>query len=115
MAQRDSLVQFSNAVLNVIKARLKDTQKYKLELSDYQETDNLIAITLLVVLSYNQFGNINNSSGVFKQLYTMTGKVSGNHENVISINSKLHFLPALRPVDPPKCPVASRDLPGQTR
>lgn len=76
VAQKDSLLLFSTAVLNDIKRRIKETQKFKVDISDYQETDNLIAITLLVVFSCNIFGNVNSSSGVFKQMIVLHGKVS---------------------------------------
>lgn len=75
VAQKDSLHLFSTAVLNVIKGRMKETQRYKADLSDYQETDNLIAITMMVVLSVKLFGNLNSSTGLFKQLVTLQGKV----------------------------------------
>lgn len=38
----------------------------------------VIELPLLVVLSYNYLGNINSSSGVLKQLLSLTGKV-GTH------------------------------------
>lgn len=97
VAQNDSLLQFANTVLQVIKGRIKETQRYKSDLSDYQETDNLIAITLLVVLSFRVFGNINSSSSVFKQLLTLHGKVDKKdeeeEEGFLVINYALLSLP----------------------
>lgn len=87
VADKDSLYLLGQEVLNVIKSLLKETSKYKLEISDFQEADNLIYTSLLVVFSYNFFGNINNGSSVFKQWITLTSKVSpGIQLNLLSVS-----------------------------
>lgn len=112
MAEKDSLYLLGAEVLNTIKSLLKEVNKYKLETSDYQETHNLIFVSLLVVFSYNFFGNINNGSSVFKQLVTITSKVW-----VLSSCSSAKtlcnlFFVALRRFHPTKRPVAPGNLHG---
>lgn len=73
VAHRESLALFSSAVLRKIKDQIKEAHKFS-DLSDYLETDTLINVPLLVVFSFHYLGNI--TSGVFKQLLSLTGKVS---------------------------------------
>lgn len=86
VAQKDSLNAFSAAVLLRIKSLLKDSQKYKSDVSDFIESGVIVSVCLLTVFHYNYFRTISGNSSIFKQLLILTTKVRKRRRTQWSVN-----------------------------
>lgn len=71
---KEIMSSFSSYTLAVIKQKLKEVQKLRLDISDFNEAARILDTTILGVFHHNFFGTL--KSAYFKDILTANSKVS---------------------------------------